>query len=233
MPVRPPARPDDSRPLVAIACGIDEPNVRTRRAYADAVLRAGGLPVLLAPPPADHEVIAESHIARCDALILTGGADPVMEGFGEATHPMARRENADRQRFDLALLGAAGERPELPVLGVCLGMQLMALHAGGSLIQHMPEEIETHADHLDDNVHEVFPAAGHPLLARAGVASWHHQAVREPGRLRVAARAHDDVIEAIDDPARAFYLGVQWHPERTSADAPGDAIFRALVAAAR
>ena len=97
-----------------------------RCAYAAAVVAAGGVPVML-----PHEVeLADDYVERCDGLLLTGGGDPTTEAFGEPTHPLADRIDPRRQAFELALLEAA-EAGDTPVLGVCLGMQLMALHAGG------------------------------------------------------------------------------------------------------
>src|SRR5690606_30123082 len=168
----------------------------------------------------------------------TGGDDPDTEPFGEPTHPAARRIHPDRQRFETALLRALDQRREMPVLGICLGMQMMALAAGGRLNQHMPEDTPTHADHYDDRPHSLTRVCNGSVLWEAApqgagvVTSWHRQAVRDPGRLRIVARAPDGVIEAIDDPGRAFYLGVQWHPERTSDPGLGIELFRRLVAAA-
>lgn len=199
--------------------------------YSRAIAQAGGLPLLLPQEPA----LVEEYVALCDGLLLSGGNDPRMEAFGKATHPQAKLVDAGRQSFELALLAALDRARQKPALGVCLGMQFMALHAGGELNQHLPETLATAAEHQRDNRHAIrllapdcaamrMPGTAAPAPtgatpgAEAGptmtVVSWHHQAVSDPGRLRVVAVAHDGVIEAVDDPGRLFYVGVQWHPER-------------------
>lgn len=226
-------------PIVGITPSIDDRRHASARAYARAIARAGGLPVIL---PCDTDTLAPEHAARAHAdlvhaLVLTGGDDPATEPFGEPTHPAAKLIDPVRQAYETALLQHARER-DLPTLGVCLGMQMMALTAGGTLDQHLPDTTPTHDDHANDRAHSIIPQPikGPPPCAPitpATVTSWHHQAVREPGSMRVLARAHDHVIEAIDDPAFRFFLGVQWHPERTPDPHLGDAIFDHLVAAAR
>jgi len=217
-------------PRIGITCLVDEPNTRIRRAYADAVFSAGGLPLLLpVPRDSDRQRAISDYLDLCDGFVLTGGFDPAMERYGHPTDPRVKQEHPDRQAFEEGLLAAMDERPEIPVLGVCLGMQLMALHAGGTLNQWMSDSIPTHAQHYDDHSHRVIPEADSSRIPEGTVTSWHRQCVSDPGSLRVLARAEDGVIEAIDDPNRPFYLGVQWHPERTALDALGLDLFRALI----
>ena len=223
----------DHKPLVGITTDLaDHANgvrVFTYRPYVQAVERAGGVPLLL--PPAVESIPA--YADRLDAFLLTGGDDPCTEPFGEPTHPSAVRVHPDRQAFEVALLGAlAGQRPDAPVLGVCLGMQLMALLAGGRLDQHMPETCPTHAQHWEHD-HAVEPTGDGAFGLRGVVRSKHRQAVADSGATSVIARAPDGIVEALCDPARRFYLGVQWHPERTAAPAVGQHIFDALLAACR
>ncbi|MBX3406097.1 MAG: gamma-glutamyl-gamma-aminobutyrate hydrolase family protein [Phycisphaeraceae bacterium] len=214
------------------------PRMECAMAYADAIVRAGGVPVVL-PPVVE---LIPSQLELCRGVVLTGGDDPRTEMFGEPTHSMAKPMHSRRQEYEVALLRALESRPDVPVLGVCLGMQLMALCAGGRLNQHMPDDVPTAADHAGNAQHPLRIEAGDHALSRCmadgggqscPVTSHHRQAVRDAGRLRVVARAPDGVIEAIDDPARPFYLGVQWHPERTAHAGAGLALFEALVAAAR
>ena len=229
------------RPLVAITCSVDGRDHKAGRAYTDAVLRCGGLPVLLPVPSLNEDAdgLARAYANAFLAFLFTGGDDPATEAYGEPTHPMAQRIAPERQRFEEALLRALDERRGTPVLGVCLGMQMMALHAGGRLNQHLPDDTPTHDEHTKDNLHRVAPepgVCGALRLPASGctVASRHHQAVRDAGGLQVIARAHDGVIEGVHDPERRFYVGVQWHPERTRGDdAAGDGVIRALVEAAR
>ncbi len=195
--------------------------------YARAVHAAGGAAVLL-----PHHVEAiDAYLARCDAFVLAGGDDPDTTAFGAPPHEDAVLIDADRQRFELALLGALDAAAQ-PVLGVCLGMQLMALHHGGRLCQsigdaHGPAAAARHAD--ADHAITADPAA--PLPAGATVYSCHRQAISDPGAMTIAARcADDDLIEAIALPGQRFYLGVQWHPERSIEPAVGVDLFGALIA---
>lgn len=219
-------------PIIAITCdaGVSPkgtPRYECAKAYAAAVAEAGGVPLLL--PHVTERVAA--YVRLCDGFVLTGGDDPAMEPFGEATHARATVMDAARQAFELALLAAIDDaKPQAACLGVCLGMQLMALHAGGQLHQHLP-------DVLGDVVAAVHAGnQTHPVQFDDGtigdVISHHHQAVASPGVLRVFARAPDGVIEAIDHPDRPFHLGVQWHPERGGDPALSSALFRRLVEAA-
>jgi len=207
-------------------------------AYSRAVADAGGIPVLLPHEPS----LAHVYVGQCDAIILTGGVDPDTKSFGQPTHPKARSLDARRQAFELALLGACDRRQDQPVLGVCLGMQLMALHRGGRLHQYLPDVLDDPGKHQGSRLHPIIPLVsdsvlsplqGHGSSAQWMVVSEHVQAVADPGKLRAIAAAPDNVIEAIDDPARPFYLGVQWHPERGDESAVNLGLFKQLVAACR
>jgi putative glutamine amidotransferase len=188
------------------------------RAYVRAVARAGGAPVLL-PPEAGVECLA-----FLDGVLLAGGAD-----YGEVP---------DRDAFEIAL-GRAALDADVPLLGICRGMQLMNVARGGTLLPHVPDVVG-HDDHravpgvFGD--HDVRLAAG-SLAARAAGGSvvsgksHHHQGVDEVGSGFVVSgwSVGDDLVEAIEDPGLRFALGVQWHPE-ASVEAPEIA---ALVSAAR
>jgi putative glutamine amidotransferase len=188
--------------------------------YARAVEATGGVPLLL-PPQAPEA--AEVVVSRLDGLVVSGGADVDPGRYGAAPHPRTASWRPDRDAWELALLDAAETRG-LPVLGVCRGMQLMAVHAGGSLDQHTPDLVghEEHSPGGDAfgtvrvSVHE-----GSGLAALVGdsleVACHHHQSVRtHPGYVAVA-QAPDGTLEAMEDPRAAFRMAVQWHPE-TAAD---------------
>lgn len=228
-------------PIVGITADVlvhnDVPRAATTLAYIDAVARAGGTPVVL-PPVLE---LVERHAAMCDAFVFTGGDDPRMEEFGEVTHAQATTMSPRRQAYETALLRALAAKPQIPALGVCLGMQMMTLVGGGELEQHLPDVLDSAGDHRGKN-HRIVPEPGvertgglGELIGKGGSAdSRHHQAVRTPGRgFRVLARSHDGVIEAVQDPSRKFYVGVQWHPERTTDANLGQAIFDALVHAAK
>ncbi len=222
-----------AKPLVAIEPDVYEDRGMTRTRvsvdYARRVRAAGGLPIVLAPDTPDISEVIE----RCDAFVLSGGDDPRTEPFGEPTDPRVTPVHADRQSFATALLEALrDDSPDTPVLGVCLGMQMMALVGGGTIAQFMPESHpDTHRDHWDRD-HEIVPE---PDASMGGGVSHsrHKQCIVEPGALRTIARSPDGVIEAVRDPARRCYLGVQWHPERTDDHRLGQSLFDELVSAAR
>jgi putative glutamine amidotransferase len=263
MPDRPsPSAPASSvRPLIGITTDMSEVGGTGGRlrldcsaAYADAVTAAGGTPVLLSPDPA----LIDHYLALCHGFLFTGGDDPRTEEYAphhDATHPAARVMHPRRQAFETALLRRLdGDRPEVPVLGICLGMQMMALCAGGRLNQHLPDAFPTASRHRrppEENAGRAAHAitidamaaasAGFPWLAAqpsADVDSHHHQAVADAGTLTTIAYSDDGLIEAVaarpsSQPARPFYLGVQWHPERTATEELGSRLFRHLIAAAR
>ena len=217
-------------PIIGITCDLDADGRTIAGATcASAVRNAGGLPVFL---PVDPDLAID--FATClDGFIFTGGDDPIMEQWGVPTHPNARKIHPQRQAFELALLDALRDQPsgaDKPVLGICLGMQLMGLHAGATLEQHLPDSLPTHSLHWGKA-----PGVAHPIEGELGagvVLSHHRQALTDAGSMRIIARAPDGVIEAIDDPSRRFCVGVQWHPERTADDALGLNLFRLLIEAA-
>ena len=221
-----------TRPVIGITVdnvdnSVDSGRFESNIAYSLAIARAGGLPVLL---PQEVE-LADHYVDICDGVMLTGGDDARTESFGVPAHFQSRCIASQRQEFELAMLDALQRKPERPVLGICLGMQLMALHAGGRLNQHLPDthvnaaeihqENHRHAILLDAAISELralVRSARNPTEAHdfdQSIVSSHHQAVSNAGRLRAIATSPDGVIEAIDDPGRSFYLGIQWHPERS------------------
>lgn len=215
------------------------PAYELREAYSEAVVEAGGLPLLLPHRPE----LAGAYVAGLDGLIVTGGAfdiDPALFGADER-HPSVVTK-ARRTDFELAVTCEALAR-DLPLLGICGGQQLLNVAFGGSLIQHIPDAVTDALAHEQPNDrgesgHDVEVVEGSLLQAicgktRMAVNSAHHQAVERPGEgLIVSARATDGVIEAIEAPDRRFCLGVQWHPEY-KVDSADIKIFDALVAAAR
>jgi putative glutamine amidotransferase len=209
-----------------------------RQNYMDAIAAAGGLPVALPHLPD----LADAYLGRLAGLVVTGGAfdvDPALYGAGTVHPTVSLKER--RTAFEHAILDRALAR-DLPVLGVCGGQQLLNVVLGGTLIQHIPDEVPGALAHEQPNPrtepgHAVAVVPGtllHRLTGsvRLAVNSAHHQAVATLGPGVVAsARAPDGVVEAIEVPGRRFCLGVQWHPEY-GVD-PGDrAILAGLVGAA-
>lgn len=195
-----------------------------RREYVAMVAAAGGAPIIL---PHEPELAALA-IRICDGVILSGGPDVDVRDFGEALHPKAELMPRLRQSGEFALLRALDESPGTPFLGICLGMQLMGVRAGCSLIQHLDDSLPHAERHRGDRQHFVESELGSGL-----VASSHHQALADAGPFEVIGRSDDGVIEAIRDPSRPFAIGVQWHPERTSDPTLGLGVIRKLVEAAR
>jgi putative glutamine amidotransferase len=209
------------------------------RSYADQVQAAGGIAVLLPPDPRAGDD-PEPWLDFLDGLIITGGADVDPQAYGAEPHPRTRGTVPERDAFEIALARAAMER-DLPLLGVCRGMQVMNVARGGTLIQHLPDDVG-HEDHrrvmgsFDNADHDVRLADGSLARRVAGEAihstkSHHHQGVDRIGEgLEVTGWATiDDLPETIEDPGCRFALGVQWHPE---ADADSQLI-PALVEEAR
>ncbi len=211
-------------PLIGITADLADGRFRSSPEYAAAVESAGGWPVILPCNPESIDAILE----RCDGIVLSGGDDPAMEPWGVPTHPRATPIHPARQAFEVGLLRALDARPDLPALGICLGMQLMGLVRGARLEQHLPDVLDTADVHWGRRLHPVDGALG-----AGDVHSNHRQALTDPGELEVAARAPDGVIEAVLDPRRPFHVGVQWHPERTADPRLGRGLFEMLVAIAK
>jgi putative glutamine amidotransferase len=216
------------RPLIGITADLVGDYARNRRTYIDMVAAAGGVPVLLPTIAA----LREEMLDRVDGVVITGGDDIDVSKFGIALHPKAECMAAERQEAEFALLRALDAHPDKPVLGICLGMQMMGVHRGNPLIQHLGDVLPNAERHRNDAIHPVEAERG-SLLKSGAVRSWHHQAISEAKGFDIIARSDDGVIEGIVDPTRRFYLGVQWHPERTDAVETGLDVVRTLVNHAR
>ena len=185
--------------------------------YAASAEAAGGVPLLL--PPVALPAAAARVVSRLDALVVTGGADVEPGRYGEEPHPRTAGWQADRDDWELALLTAAAE-VDLPVLGICRGMQLMAVHAGGTLVQHTPDVVghETHSpggDAYGAVAVETEPGSRLARLVgpRAEVSCHHHQSVASHPGFAAVARAADGTVEAMEATGDRYCLAVQWHPE--------------------
>ena len=191
--------------------------------YLGAVQRAGGLAVLLPPDP---ELVSDPDelLDRLDGLILAGGADIDPGSYGAPRDPLTGRTYPERDACEIALVRRALER-DIPLLGICRGMQLMNVATGGTLHQHLPDHVG-HEEHrravgtFEGTDHDVRLEPG-SLAARAAAEelhptkSHHHQGVDRLGEGLVVSgwSVLDDLPEAIEVPDRRFALGVQWHPE--------------------
>jgi len=219
------------RPLIGICAALEQATWSVwdlqayllPRMYVDAVQRAGGGAVLL---PADPVWVEDPDelLDRIDGLMLAGGSDIDPSTYGHERDPSTIGTVPERDAFELALTRRAFER-DMPYLGICRGMQLMNVAAGGTLIQHLPDS-HGHEDHR--RVRGSFEGADHDvrlepgsLAARAAgehlhaTKSHHHQGVGEVGDGLVVSgwSTLDDLPEAIERPDLRFALGVQWHPE--------------------
>jgi len=200
----------------------DIPAVISPARYIQAVQRAGGRPVLLPPDREDAEDPG-GILGLLDALVVTGGAgdlDPAL--YGDERHPETGPVQEERDAYELALVRGALEC-EMPILGVCRGMQILNVAYGGTIEQHLPEVLGheghrhtpgTFADHevrLDPDSLAARAAGAN----RTPVNSHHHQGIKDVGSgLAVTGwAAEDDAVEALEDPSCSFVLGVLWHPE--------------------
>jgi putative glutamine amidotransferase len=208
--------------------------------YVRSVIRAGGVPVLVAQTAPG--AAADRLLDGLDGLLFSGSADLDPRRYGERRHPRATRLHPDKEASDVRLIRKALAR-DMPILGVCGGLQLLNVALGGSLIQDIPSQIRGALPHRADR---EAPRADHAVLIRPGsllrrilrvrrlgVNSSHHQAVHALGRgLRECARSRDGLVEAVESAAHRFALGVQWHPERLGRRRLHRRLFGALVRAA-
>ena len=232
------ARSSRTRPVIGLSAYREQAawgiwNTQTdllNSRYARSVEAAGGIAVLL-PPQSDA---AAAVVERLDGLVITGGPDVEPTRYGRDSHPRTQAPRPERDTWELLLLDRASEL-DIPVLGICRGMQVMAVHAGGVLEQHLPDVVG-HDEHSPggDTFGRVAVATAERSRVRTlvgadlQVSCHHHQAVVAHPGLVATAHAADGTVEAVEDPQRAFWLGVQWHPEHGD----DDGLFRGLVAAA-
>ena len=230
------------RPRILVTCSLNDHEAATRTlvAYCDPVVTAGGLP-LIAPAFTDPAVVAEA-LDHVQGVLLIGGPDYHPEAYGGRPQPVAELVDRRRHDADLLLARLVMDR-DMPVLGICGGLQALVIAGGGALVQDIPTDwpnARVHNTPGDDVIlHDVRTVAGTRLQALAGecfeVNSYHHQAAR-PDRLggfTVSAVSDDGIIEAVERADRRFCLGVQWHPERMPRSASSLALFAALIETAQ
>lgn len=233
------------RPLIGVTFDAEEPGgyakfpwYALRQNYCSSIVDAGGIPI-----PLIHDLsLIESYLSLIDGLVVTGGDHDVTPAlYGAHTSHPAVKLKPKRTQFEMAIVQSALKK-NLPILGICGGHQLINVALGGTLIQHIPEEIPSGLNHEQPNPRsepwhniKIFKdTLLHKIIKteELSVNSGHHQAIKEPGKgVVINAIAPDDIIEGFEVPAYRFCFGLQWHPEFivTPQDA---AIFKAFIAAA-
>lgn len=218
------------------------PRVFVNLPYIRALEEAGALLLLTGRPKDDGDLDALAGLA--DGLFLCGGSDMEPQHYGKNMCPHVKNPDPERDALELGLLRHADQKG-IPVFGICRGMQVMNVHAGGALFRDLEDERTNTIKH-DNHDNKDRGVAAHEItvqpdtiLARMigpgtfGVNSLHHQGVNGPGSgLRVSATAPDGLVEAIERTDRPFWLGVQWHPEELR-DPVWKNLFKEFVEAAR
>lgn len=233
-----------SKPIIGIGSDVQSPPGHRERSfvylnYTEALRKAGAVPVIIPPQPENAADILDG----LDGIVLAGGEDCDPAAYGEERHPsVSETMDPRRQTNDLSLARAARERG-VPTLGICLGMQVMNVAAGGTLVQDIASQVGTDIEHAsepeDRGRHDVIVEKGTRLgdilrERELNVNSSHHQAVGNVGEgLRVTAHAPDGVVEGLEDPKHPFYVGVQWHPEDMNGEDSASKLFGAFLEAAR
>lgn len=225
------------RPLIGInglLVHANEPKLELAARYANAVLKAGGVPVAI--PPVGGPTDVERLVDQLDGLLLSGGDDFDTKRIGLGpTHPAAKPVPGEKQDFDFLLARAALESG-VPVLGICYGMQLLGLAGGGRIHQHLPDDRPGKQPH-EKVVHPVRIAertrlSGVLRESEIAVVSRHHQALSEVAPpWSVCAVDGEGLIEAIERTDHPFAIGVQWHPELAEEGSAHDRLLRGFVSA--
>lgn len=229
------------KPLIGITCDHGERNGKEcsflYAFYSDAVAAAGGIPVLVPSltDPGDLPAL----LSRVDGILLSGGLDFDPAHYGGAPHSAVRPLHPRRQRSDLVLARLLLDR-DFPALGVCCGMQALAIAAGGTLYEDLPTQYPGATLHQGEPGtlvdHPARQAPGSRLASILGaetiVNSSHHQGVKTPGRLTVTSRSPDGLVEGLEHPGGCFLVAVQWHPERILDRPAGGELLRSFVRAA-
>ena len=240
------------RPRIVITAGSNPGTTNhtgLRFDYLHAISKAHGLPSIVASgftnPLDEAEQLAGEILDNCDGLMLSGGTDVDPKIFGEVPHTALGRVDPPRDPFEITLAREAVRR-DMPILGICRGLQVLNVALGGTLIQDIPSDVPDAATHeTGENrveiAHEVTIEAGSKLASllsttRVGVNSFHHQAAKRlgDGLIRSALCPDDGIIEGLEMPDRDFVVAVQWHPENFWKTSPVfDGLFSGFVEASR
>lgn len=215
------------KPLIGITTDIDGEYLRLRHDYCEAVVEAGGSPLLL-PPVGD----ATQHAALIHGLLIPGGNDLDPAYYHEEVHQNVRPVSSVRSNFEISLLREILALNK-PVLGICYGMQLLNVFFGGALYQDISTQLPVARNHKNGYHMVVITENRFLMQGTFSVNSTHHQAVRTLGNgLSSCARSDDQIIEAFCKLDYPFLVGVQWHPERIRKDTLSQDIFRCFINAA-
>ena len=218
------------KPIVGITafcdCEKEKKYTKIRCSYINAVYRAGGTPIII--PPFDSNKQLKDYINLVDALVLSGGEDVAPLNYGENKVVELENINPDRDKWEISLFKEA-YKAEIPILGLCRGMQLINVALGGSLYQDIEHQLNCDFSHLplDSKRRENLEYVSHEVnilknthlnrilcADKLTVNSHHHQAIKEIAQgLNIAARSECGIIEAVENKAKSFLMGIQWHPE--------------------
>jgi putative glutamine amidotransferase len=235
------------RPVIGIPAqadfraGSERPFYGNNRTYVHAVEEAGGLPILIPLFTNLHEL--EELFPRLDGILLSGGIDLEPSLYGEQKHPMIEKCDPRLDAFEVALTTLALQK-DIPILGICRGMQLLNVLLGGNLYQDIASQCPGTLEHRRRDLprteltHTVTVEAGSLMEKLLGtrqcwVNSLHHQAIKEPGEgVRISGRSDDGIAELMEVSGHRFVLGIQGHPEEIYEQVPAFArLFRAFVCA--
>jgi len=221
-----------NKPIIGITTDIKNGNFEIEEKYAHAIANAGGIPLLIPSMPHNTSLIKET-VERIDGLLLPGSRDMDPKYYNQAPHPKLRPMSLERTEMEFAVLEDSLKR-ELPVIGICGGMQLLNVAFGGTLYQDiysflpdaMPHEKGVLHDISIDTDSKLFEIMGMDNLS---VKSYHHQAVDKVGNgLRKSAETTDNIVEAVESTTGKYILGIQWHPELEDGKSSAK-IFRSFI----